>query len=773
LKSTTGLFLCSVLLLVSCSGPDEKADGVLANLADTLQTGESREIVLTTGTGLYYYDDAFGSDAKCTYGLSLFGKRALADWELHDDQSQGWSEPPIEVILHPEYINRLYADGRSERIECIAGEDAISIRVSFPRKTASMLRIWRDDVYRSTPKKPELIPGLSSDRPFELVEVPETRTVTYPESRRRGENSVGRLRSELAWKFKPSRTLSIVLAFDPDSMRAVTKAESLVESRGGWLAERRRMSDNALGGFVFHSEESSVERALALARLTLAGLYFTRNGHSWLYAGIPDSPWLDGFQMPLASVGLNLTDSTRAKAMLLFQTLVRPPLTLPDPAEGRVASLVNDDSASFSTSMASGSVARVFHRIISESDSIPLGLPTALIKLLDADVTCRLDSRRLVAGTLTGPGLFRTIGFPPEERKGAAIEVQASFLTVRQFLLKQLRSGGVNLITPEPALRGESVWKYWDLPPLAFGVNDRQFRSPLNRNGLIDYFRRRDGLIYNRLFVPEFIDDPVMPRKFNDAPEGDSVQTAAQVVAMSWIIDDDRRDATRLLSNAVSSGLIAPAGLRSLGLTEPGVQNTHPYLSGDSALYADCSGDVLIWTAGMLADLYNLTGKDEALKELFDELCLRILAEGCYGGLAESENAIPQENSMNVVRNPLFASSLAEFIRIFYDHILGVDSRSGGIPTLRLRIPKEWGKVDITVRITGVWVHLNRLRSGVWQVVQNDSEEEFILGVETFPDENARAMGSLKLSKGKIIEFSSQPLAEGRWTIYQKQIDEE
>jgi len=245
----------------------------------------------------------------------------------------------------------------------------------------------------------------------------------------------------------------------------------------------------------------------------------------------------------------------------------------------------------------------------------------------------------------------------------------------------------------------------------------------------------------------------------------DSTQSVVHILSIAWLEKNDKRIAERLIPAAEKNGLIGTKGFRSLSENEPEFQSSHVFVCDDQQVNAGLSGDVLVWTAGVLADLYTLTGRQEACSKLFSSLSETVLGEGVMGGLPESENGISNTSGDNSGRNPLFASSLAEFVRILYDDLLGVDTKRHAYPGIRLTVPAEWGKIEFSFEAVGAVITVKRLDAEMWSAEQNGSADQIPLEVELWPESDVRGYGSIKLNPNYMVKFKVIPTSVGRYTL--------
>ena len=770
-------FLFSTLLN-GCGDKLKPKDDFIASLADTVWAGEEKDIVLTTGTGAWYYADALGSPRRSIYGFYLLETKLYDDWELKNQTGESVRENAEYAVVHPEFCIRHYPSGVEERIECIPGHDAIAISYTFKSSPRTLFRVFssrfntkatdaQSDEQSSThissfPFKTALV---FSKKPLSSVGMFQKR-VEYPQSALMGEPKLLDLYSDREYTLFSTNKWTCLFAASEDSIDPVPIANSLLKHLPQYRKKHRQQSEAALTRFTFRCERKSVEKAYAWARIMLAGMYFERDGESLLFAGLPHSPYMDSFHSSLAGTGLLLADSSRSRSVRLFETILARQM---DPGDlefpARLPTEIRSDLSVYQSGTTSGALTLSFDRIVALSDSVPLGLPTHLLEAINRAVGADLNSAQHVLGLLTGPGLFPNIGFPPRERHGALFETQALFVVARTYLATHREGGTVSFEVPEQALKGASEWQFPYLPAIAVGLAEKQFQMPLTIGSMMSRYRNRAGLWSDRLLIPEFADEALITSPMVYNTPHDSTKSVVPLLSVYWLEKQDKRNSDKLISMAEKTGLIAEKGFRSLSRNEADFQSSHVFVYDDHPVDAKLSGDVLIWTAGMLADLYTLTARHDVSMELFNALSETVLGEGVIGGLPETENGIFDNQRDNTGRNPLFASSLGEYIRILYDDILGVDTKRQTYPAVRLTVPPEWGKVKFSFEAAGAIITIERLNASLWTARQDGSKDQIPLEVELWSEPDIRGYGSLKLNPNMIVNFKVISTSIGRYSL--------
>jgi len=773
MKLTIAAGLC-LIMLVGCSNTEDTTETFIESLADTVWAEEDLEVVLTTGTGCWYYADALGGTGRSLYGFYKIEKKLLNAWDVRSVSGHALRETPEYAVVHPEYCERHFKSGLVERIEAIPGKDALLLTFDTRKNENAFLRVYSAQSKTSIQETKPVETVATDSNAYAIVfdeDVKSSRgifseTVEHPKSTRRGEPDKTNLSTGQEYSLPKSNRVACVIAFAPSEAEATKRGLELVKQIHSFKRSLRGRSEAALSRFTFRTEDQSIERAYAWARIMMAGMYYEQNGEARILTGLPESPYMSTFHSALASSGLLLSDQTRSRSMHLFETILgRKNDSLISSYTWRIPIDIYEHSATYTSSIGAGAVALAFDRVAALSDTVPLGLPTNIIKSLDRAVAGEIGGRFHVLGMISGQGLFSNIGFPPRERLGAAFETQALFSQARIYLATHYQNSSIKFAVPEAALRGAYEWRYPYLPPVAVGANEKQYPMPLLIEPMTRLFNSVGGIKADRLLIPGSNDtDSVTPEMIYATPQ-DTTQTVAPILALYWLEKENKQTAKKLLAIAESREFLTTRGLRSLSPTSDEYQFTHVYQYNSQPINAELSGDVLVWSSGILADLYATTGRHEEVIELFEQLSSSILDEGVIGGMPELENGDRSSGRNEVPRNPLFASSQAEYLRILYDDILGIDTKRQSYPGVNLRVPAAWGQIEFSFEVVGAVITLKRLDADLWSAWQTGSKETIQLEVELWPETDVRGYGAIKLNPEMIVKFKVIPTSVGHYTL--------
>jgi len=798
----TLLSIICVTIYVGCTKEKLSPERLLIeSLADTVWAGEKREAFLASGTGYYYYDDALGVPRKSQYGLNFYDYRFLAKWDIISESGELLNHQPEYAVVHPEYLLRRYDNGLTEKIEIVPDENALVVTVRFDQKREAIVRLWEDGrcifaqtkagqipigeiVVLSNPPDHEFpfaniespygaLPSIGLSSSVESISNPATKVVEYPESELRGEVSQTTLTSAKEYPFPKSKEIRFCYAVGTVKQPAAKKAEEWAKTVDIWRQKRTAISVAALSGFEFQCEDHETAKGLAWARLNLRGMFFRDKNRAMLFCGLPNSTYMDGFYGCYSSVGLALSDSSWLKPIQLYQTFFDTSNSSPGFNEfGGLPSQICRGTPTYQKGLTAGAMSLNYSRIAAQLDSIPERIFFDLPRHLDQAVRSEVKGRRLVSGLLTSPGLFRSPGIPSQRLSGAVFETQALFEVTRRFLRERNQIAGIVIHTPDVVLKGVANWTLPAVAPIAVDEIGWEYREPLSASAVMKLFQMKRGGWSNRLLIPESNTDPAYHPKMKWPPESDSTQTPAHILALGWMDGGDKRLNARLLANADSVGLISATGFRSLAMTDPRFIGTHIYVYDGAPTYSQYNGDILVWTAGRLSDMYRLDGQQDSILSLFNNLTDLLMQEGVVGGLPEAINGIPEEEFDNTTQNALFSASLAEYIRIFYDHILGIKSDRPLLPEIHPNFPPEWGEVRFSFNCGGARITVTRRADNIWSASQTGKEDPVTLAVELYPEPGKRALGSITLQPNEVTLFQPTELRGGLWTVAQKSSDD-
>lgn len=756
--------LLSLLQLSACQKEVSPERRLIDSLIDTVWAGESREVFLSTGAGQYYYDDALGQPLRSVYGFSDIDGWQVADVKWISEDGKQIGIDAAYTIVSPEWIERHNADGSSLRIEALPAPPGFALTLTFSSKQAGSIRPristgCYDTVNCGKPEwavdqKRRITSGFFDHRirleagdVIEVKQLVETEDQDYPQSRRRYE-ATSRLLVPAEFLIPASKKWQLIIEFPCAEKNAPAGDEIATQIEMGRSVIRGR-SENAMHGFQVITGDDRINFAVAWARLSLSAMIYRRDGATYLMAGIPDHPKMRSLDAALCLPGLLQVDSSGSTAL---DIAVGVPL--------------QSDSAQVVPFGVGGALAIGIDYIQEMLDSLPQQLELGTLRKMDVDIPNTLRRQHLVAGLLTEhPSLFDP---PIGSEDGASIDAQALFLSEREFIKRGAKHLQLQTSTPEVILSGTTRWTLPNYPPVALDSLGVALPIPLNRESILGFYHDPTHKRWNnQVVIPLTINDPLLVRFDPKQPlPVDTSVTAAEFIATGWLSTGVERDIKGQLSAGITADMFTRGAIRSLSPHDPHYQSSHPYEWEGDQNRSCGSGEALVWTGGRLADMWRIAGEPDSAVAVFLAQTERILHSGVVGGLGEVEESELTDYRSGYIRNPLYALSLSEYLRIFQEDIIGLKSAGRDMPSLSPIIPAEWG--DVTIRFPSRGAMFTVSRTGdVWRASVAGTTEIARLAFTLEPTPGVKVLRSFQITEEQPVTFKLRKLREGRWKIDQ------
>ena len=778
--------IVSICLLIGCETAMKPLidDEFVESLADTAYSGEQRLVYLSDGTGGFYYDDVFRSPDHGEYGYSRWERRYLAGWELFDTDGNRLDINPDHCVVHPNRIDRKWMNGLVEMVETpyskpglivsteTGNENPFVFRPVFDfrrlghEESAKYLSEWIAESNVLTIVRSDSIGGWLGITCGEGVEYrisEKAHRFVYARAELTGRPGVSQA-------FSPGEFIvdggshSFAFGWGENRDKAVAAAVTIRDSLNHWRELHHMAAKKILGNISFRCEDRKYERAFAWACLTLHKLQSTRNGQRVFTTGIPYNPYPDGWHTCLSVPALVVSGYTPEVAADFLEVLVQHQNTDSSSVHyGMFPGAIREGGVEYRIPEIAGLAGSVFQRIMSftgEKDSVRSDR-MAVALALDLMGTARSRVKRgLVVNEPNEHFLWD--GFEAPDRSGATIETQVLFSMVRGFLDKYPNLDRIAPGMPMSLISaGGGLSAVRTSSPLVALSEAGQFSIPVDSKMAINLFRDPQSRQWADRLVLSHTDDN--KEQDDDQPSPVFDDRIAGILAVSWYKPKDRRLLQELLDGGEDTGLIGEVGFRTLAESDPKYESTHLYLLEEEPTGTKANGDVLVWTAGKLADMMSVTGRWDSLATLVDRLADRIMKQGVIGALAEAENSESIKFERNIVGNPVHVTSTAEFVRLFCEDVIGADVDRGPYLTLRPRFPMEWGRIELELARAGGVVRLSRDTNGIWMVSQTGIKPYVQLALEVIPKDNTRALGSVRIYPGGEAEIEFVPAEGDRW----------
>lgn len=775
-----------IFLIAGCSGKPKPlfCDNLLDMLVDTVYAGEKREVLLTDLTGGFYFDGAFRDQERGEYGFSFGERKLLAGWEILDMDGNRIDDEPDFCVVYPDLIERHYLSGVIEKVECPPSRTGILLCIYPGRRKGIIFRPLFD--FRRLDREEN--PHYKSRQHEETNSLVIYRTdqtggwlaaTVHPDDRITAADStfllehhygelIGRSAFSHAYTtgdyhHKSQKPFMIGFGWGDSLKGAVLTSRDILLSATDWRAERQRWMKDVLTAFNFRCENHTLEKTFAWARLTLAGMLVQKKGEKFLITGIPYSPWPDGWFTCFSSGGIAAMEGDPQTSFELLDAIIaRQNMDTLSSKYGMLPGKMNEDGpeyrvpeiAGLATMAYRGLTERITWEDTTRSDSLAVMLARDLV----GTVKYRLH-QGLVVNAANEHFLWDSPAAP--DRKGATLETQILFGEVREFLKRYNRLDQIADIPPSLLLTRGS-WKAGISDdterPMGYTATDAGdfiIPLPVGAAGFYDATGRRwaDRLVYHQVGNKSI----VLP------PEMDSTRYVSIPISIIWDKLRGRDHASGILTDFTKAGYIAEAGLRSLAESAVDYQADHLYQLDEAPYGTTSRGDVLLWTSWELAELYRRTERWDRMLNLVEALSQRVLSAGVIGGLPEAESGQVAGSTDNSVGSPVHSTSLACFIRIVAENIIGIKPARSNYVRVIPRVPDEWGNYRIESSFSGGSFSVERCSDGVWIVSQHGIEPNLSIGLNLSGTLGKSARHSLKLDPGDMVKVRFFLTDDKRW----------
>jgi hypothetical protein len=813
--------LSFLIVLCGCQGGGWLNTGgeVINNLADTVYAGENRQVLLTDLTGGYYFDDAFRESDLGEYGYSVWGWRLVAGWNLLDLNNSPLDEEPQLTLVRTGEVERRYSSGVAEWVElppelpgmlvtmkCRAHQGLV-FRPCFDIRRFDREEAPEYELFTGSPKREIAVArrdraggwvGVAWSSKWKFIAAAGERRVLHPRGDLTGR--VGVTHEYQAGEFTAGSGGDIAFGWGASAESAIAIAREILTKQKAWRAARRDWVQRTLEPVKLECEDRNAMRAFARARLTLAGMIATRpvisltvkdvdssdirtfalsKAHTFVLTGVPYSPFPDGWFTMFSLPGIAAMEGTPEQTLKLIPTILAWQNT--DTAStkfGMLPGRIDHEGAEYRVPMISGLAAmgyeRLKNRLVPRDTTLEDNLTIAAVRELFGVVKHHL-TYGMAVNDADEHFLWDSPAAPP--REGVLIESQVLFAKMREFLrynkrLEEIVPGiPASLLEDKPS--GRSLTAYKIRGPKKF-IDDAISRlglehyvadtvgvypEPLSTQEIMESFKGLGNpLEADRL--PLYLQDGIPVPDFF-AP--DTILRVSGFLAKYWQYSNDKKHLGRMLEDYRTAGMISDRGVLSL---EPGAtdyQPVHEYHLDEAPQGTTSRGDVLLWSAGALGDIYIVQEAWGALQALIQNLTLRLQTTGVVGGLSEAENAEPYPDQSNGTGSPVFAASLAEFVRLYVEGLIGIVPEPGRLVRFRPRMPEDWGNFRVEFRYLDGTIRIERRSPTHWILGEEGIEPDVRLVLDIIPAPDERAQTSLRLVPGDELKVTFTTINEGVW----------
>ena len=174
-------------------------------------------------------------------------------------------------------------------------------------------------------------------------------------------------------------------------------------------------------------------------------------------------------------------------------------------------------------------------------------------------------------------------------------------------------------------------------------------------------------------------------------------------------------------------------------------------------------GDALVWTAGIPGDAYIVAEDWIALQQLLHNRADFSLTSGAVGALPEATDAEALSGDPGINGSPVFVASLAEFVRLTTEGLIGVVPERGRLLRMRPRLPDEWGNFRLTASYLGGKVWLERKSATLYQIGEEGISPDVRVALDIVPAPDERAQTSIRLVPGDNLKVTFKRESETIW----------
>ncbi|MDP8239723.1 MAG: hypothetical protein P9X24_11590 [Candidatus Hatepunaea meridiana] len=807
------LTLSLTLIIIGCTQKPELPfkDNLLDKLIDTVYTNQNREVLLTNLTGGYYYDNAFRNQDRGEYGFSCSERKLIAGWHILDFEGNRIDKDTDVCIITPDRIKRQYLNGVTEKVECPPNRIGLLLTIDPGKQSNIILRPLIDirllnrsyktdekptdyqnavfdrkttDCQGAVPDRYESIflkdantliitrtniddgwVAITVSKGNEIIEVQKHQQLQHPQGKLIGRIPESSTYIPVDVIHHSRRLLQIAFGWGNSEEQATEIALEILNNQKEWRKERRQWMEGVLNPLTFRCSNKTAERAFAWARLTLAGLITNKDKEQFLFTGIPYAPYPDGWFTMLSIPGITSMRNNPGLALEIMDAIiVRQNIDTSSSKYGMFPGKIQEDNIEYRIPEIAGLTAIIYQRIekyIVEPDTVRGdSLAAALVRDLMGTIKHRLH-QGLVVSEADEHFLWDSQAAP--KRYGATLEAQVLLGEVRSFLkqykrLNQIADISHTLLQQSGYLISKLGENFIETP---FGIAidaSGNYEIPMPQKSLKSVFsdvrhvRWADRLVYYEMNGIKTL----LPGKM------DSTNRVSLPFALDWYSIGSKSKLFERHRYKLN-GLIADAGFHSLAINDVNYQADHIYQIPDAPTGTSSRGDVLLWTCGELARFYMSTKQQGRLQILAETLSDKIFTTGIVGGLPEAEDASRITHEGSFIGNSLHSTSLANYIWLMAEGVLGIEPMQKGIQQLHPNIPSSWRKYYFDVAYGDGRYTLERKSETQWIISQNGIEPTFRAVLEIVLPNGRQVRQSVRLYPGDRISVSFFTIGDKNW----------
>ena len=620
----------------------------------------------------------------------------------------------------------------------------------------------------------------------------------------------------------PGGSVTIVFGWGSTSEEAVDSARLILKKCRRIRAQRGKWIQNVLSTIDFHAVNNKLRKSFALARLQLAGMNFTNSEGTFLHTALPFSPFPDGWFTAIAAPGISeIYNSSEVGLDLISSVLEYQNRDTSSVHYGMLPGKIYTDSVEYRVPFISGLMYRAFTSIKRRFPDIDTTFDARLQHVFQHDNAGTAKYRTIgrtyyysdptshflwdsPAAPLRQGFTFESEGLSNDISGGNYDEDELSQVPsdYKPQAPQRKRVSSVTRITGELGMVEKSIDSQ-ELQNYLAEIKQQRGSEGNVRHSLI-----RDSLtgLYTYTKIIEDNEDVTSLPIYSDSMQFDRTyeynqrlhrpihfadkfdflytemsdtslsmikrspqmtQRVVQPFIQSWLFTLDGGD---ILLNSINRNQMAgQTGLRSLTKYKGEYQPKHLYHM-DACPYGTTSlGDVLVWTAGCLGDLYLNDGLIGDYFELCEKLSEIVIESGVIGGLPEANDGETQMGGSGYVWSPVHSASLAEYVRLITQGMFCIQSEEEVGIYFRPEIPKDWGNYRIEYKISDGNLWIERYKPKMWQVGQRDIEPYIKFTIDLLMPPDQIAKHSVRIYPGECLQIEFINTGHRLWKAEQRQ----
>jgi len=670
-----------------------------------ISTRKDRVFTFTNKAAGFYMGGSHSFRKNEFYGWTSGERHFLDDYRVFFEGSELCRES-ASFLFRPDYFERTYTGGITERFFMAENEDIIVLSFSFPRKPASFSIAFLTAANRES---------------LCLSPIGESRHLLVN----------GRLLS-LALRAAPDGACA-VLALSSCKEEGEALLEKGFSSRLELLSSRTARMEAVLDRDGFSCSDEHILDAVGWARLSLDSL-MTNQGMPGIWAGLP---WFNNYwgrDTFISLPGAAIVNGDFASARdILYSFAGHQKADSSDKLFGRIPNRISGGEIIYNTADAGGWFSLAAYRYMLYSGDKDAARRLREIISRDAE---GLLSHRCDASLFALHGDAETwmdavgLAGPWSPRGNRACEIQALW-HAQLLILSRLA---------ELAADFEAGARYARLAEKLTDSFNAQFV--------------RHGRIADRLEINGTADMRNRPNAF-------FCLSASGLPGLRPLLDDIH---SARIARGLTESLVCPHGVLSLDAADPDFHPYHEYPAYAHKDEAYHNGIVWTWLAGTAVDSLARSGQRGLAASLWREEARQILSLDALGGFAELVEAWPRPGEACPAASGTVnqAWGLAEFLRNLAESFAGYmpDALSGTF-TLRPAPFMEEGSFSLNLPFGNGHVAFSCETSGGAFKVRADARGTEASGVIFAGDGASRSV-----NKGSVAEFSANlPLPSEDWSF--------